>query len=97
MLLIAITNWRRKLGLICRLILFLVLIGLIVPQFLSFIIGGIANFQNQTEGKHPPALRVEQETPGDAEEQRSGQGDSFLKKLRQFYYGKEPDLKPGSH
>ncbi len=87
MLLITITDWRRKLGLIFRLILFLALIGLIIPQLLNFIAGGIADFKGGAEGKHPPALRVEREVPGDAGKPA---GDSFLEKLRRFYHGQGP-------
>ncbi len=92
MLLVAITNWRRKLGLIFRLILFLVLIGFIIPRFLNFITAEIADYKSQTEGGTPPALRVEKETPEANQAPGQVQDESFLEKLHQFYYGQEPNL-----
>jgi len=51
MLLITITNWKHKLLVSLKLFLFLLLIGLIIPQFLTFIAGEI----------QPPAIKVEHE------------------------------------
>ncbi len=58
MLLITVTNWKHKAGVFVRLILFLVLIGLIIPQFFSFISEYITSFKSLRDN-HPPALRVE--------------------------------------
>jgi len=40
MMLITITNWKRKAAVALKLLFFLLLIGLIIPQFLTFIAGG---------------------------------------------------------
>jgi hypothetical protein len=49
MLLITITNWKRKGAVVVKLLLFLLLIGLIIPQFLSYIAGEIGDIENQQD------------------------------------------------
>lgn len=80
MLLVTITNWKRKLSVILRLFLFLLLIGLIIPQFLTFIAGEMAGLKGRTEEFQPPAMRVEQD-------RQPAQETTFLELLWQFYYG----------
>lgn len=89
MLLITITNWRQKLGVILRLIFFLILIGLAIPQFLNFITGQLVNLRDHSEKVHPPALRVEKEGSGSGQKNTLFQDKdkSFIRKLEQFYYG----------
>jgi len=87
MLFIAITKWKEKCGLAIRLILFLVLIGLVIPLFLNFIAAEIADFKIRPEGRTPPALRVEKEEPG--VQKKHPLDELFLKKLRGFYHDQQ--------
>ncbi len=80
MLLITITNWKRKASVVFRLLLFLLLIGLIIPQFLSFIASGLADREDQSD-----LMRVEQKA-----EEKPSQDATLLEKIQQIYYGKEP-------
>lgn len=80
MLFVTIINWKRKLLVILKLFLFLLLIGLIIPQFLAFIADEMVDLKGQPEEIQPPAMRVEQE-------KQSVQETTFLEMLRQFYYG----------
>ncbi len=57
MLFIAITNWRRKLGALLRFALFLLLIGVVVPQLLNLLAARLAAPREQ--GAAPRGLRVE--------------------------------------
>lgn len=81
MVLITITDWKRKAVVVLKLLLFLLLIGLIIPQFFTFIAGGLADIDN---GK-PHYMRVEK---GNSE--RPVKDITLLERLQQFYYGKEP-------
>ena len=81
MMLITITNWKRKAAVALKLLFFLLLIGLIIPQFLTFIAGGLADI-NEDESHY---MRVEQGCIDKPVEE-----PTFLERLRQFYYGKEP-------
>jgi hypothetical protein len=86
MFLITVTDWRHKAGIIIRLLLFLLLIWLITPQFVSFISGYIASFKNELPGNQPPAQRVEQRAVQGEPEPAKDQG-AFLKMLQQYYSG----------
>lgn len=83
MLLVTITNWKRKLAVICRFLLFLLLIGLIIPQFLTYIAGELVDLKSRSDASRPPAMRVEREAVG----AKPAPEPTFLEKLRQFYYG----------
>lgn len=90
MLLITITEWKRKCGIILRLVVFLILIGLIIPQFLNFIAAQISSYRVRPEGGTPPGLRVEGDALDTLKEPTSGQLDeAFLIRLREFYHGRE--------
>lgn len=95
MLLITVTNWKRKAGVIVRLLLFLLLLGLITPQFFIFISGHIASFKNRQLENQPPALRVEQRVEIDKQPNQD-KGDLFLKSLQEYYFGKGKQVAPGS-
>jgi hypothetical protein len=84
-LLVTITNWKHKLGVLFRLFLFLLLIGLVIPQFLSLIAGELAELKGRSEITKPPAMRVEKEK---AEAEPSSEL-TILERLRQLYYGNE--------
>jgi hypothetical protein len=81
MMLITITNWKRKAAVVLKFLFFLLLIGLIIPQFLTFIAGGLADI-NDNESHY---MRVEK---GSIDKPR--EESNFLERLRQFYYGREP-------
>ena len=54
MLLITVTNWKHKAGVVIRLLLFLLLIWMITPQFFNFISGHIASFKDHLlQSQHP--------------------------------------------
>lgn len=84
MLLITITRWREKFGLVIRLILFLVLIGLILPRFLNYLAGAITDLKGSPDGKTPPGLRVEEGLPWARQEKSLDR--EFLEKLEGFYH-----------
>jgi len=81
MMLITITNWKRKAAVVLKFLFFLLLIGLIIPQFLTFIAGGLADI-NDNESHY---MRVKREVSTSLE-----RSPTFLERLRQFYYGREP-------
>lgn len=86
MFLITIINWKHKTGIMVRLLLFLLLIALITPQFFNFISGHIASFKSRSLENQPPAFRVEQRV--DVQQKSvQNQGDLFLKKLQEYYFG----------
>ncbi len=92
MYLIAVTNWRHKVGVIIRLLLFLFLIWMITPQFFNFI-SGVASFKNRLLQSQPSEMRVEQPLePKPA----YGQGDRFLQWLQGYYSGDTKQAAPGS-
>jgi hypothetical protein len=94
MLLIAVTNWRHKAGVIIRLLLFLALICLITPQFFNFISGHIASFKNRQPAEYSQDLRVQQ-PPVELEQQPApDQGDLLLKKLEDMYFGSGKQAPP---
>lgn len=80
-MLITITNWKRKAAVVLKLLFFLLLIGLIIPQFLTFIAGGLADI-NEDQSHY---MRVEKGITDKPIEE-----PTFLERLRQLYYGKEP-------
>lgn len=86
MFLIAVTNWKHKAGIVVRLLLFLLLIALITPQFFNFISGHIASFKGRHLENQPPAFRVEQRV-NVQQKSVQNQGDLFLKKLQEYYFG----------
>jgi hypothetical protein len=81
MFLITVTNWKYKAGVLLRLVLFLVLIGLVIPQLLNYVAAEISSLKSHPEGIQPPALRVEK-----PHSVKAGQ-DNFIEKLQQFYRG----------
>lgn len=85
MLLVTITNWKHKLGVVFRLFLFLLLIGLVIPQFLTFIAGELADLKGRSEITRPPAMRVEKEKA----EAKPSSELTILERLRRLYYGNE--------
>lgn len=87
MLLITITRWRDKLGLLLRLALFLALIGLVIPHCLNLIAERIAGYRSRGEEGQPPALRVEQRSGGYTQQHRYDEG--FLKSIQEFYHDRE--------
>ncbi|HHW39977.1 MAG TPA: hypothetical protein GXX19_02305 [Syntrophomonadaceae bacterium] len=89
MLFIAIMKWKEKCGLAIRLILFLVLLGLVIPKFLNYIAAEIADLKIRPEGRTPPALRVEKAEPGVQNKQPAD--ERFLEKLRIFYHDPQTD------
>ena len=95
MLLITVTNWRHKAGVIIRLLLFLLLIWLITPQFFNFISGHIASFKNRLPQSQPQEQRVEQRAvqvePKPVQDQ-----DAFLKMLQKYYSGNAKQAPPDS-
>jgi hypothetical protein len=78
MFLITVTDWKRKAGVCLRLLIFLVLIGLVVPQLLNFITGELAGSKSRPEGNQAPAIRVDN---------RSGSSPTLIDKLQQYYRG----------
>ncbi len=95
MFLITVTNWRHKAGVIVRLLLFLLLIVLITPQFLSLVFGSIASFKNRYRESQPPAVRAEHQA-GIQQQPGLNQGDLFLEKLQQYYFGTGKQAPPDS-
>ena len=93
MLLITVTNWKHKAGVVIRLLLFLLLIWMITPQFFNFISGHIASFKDHLLQSQPPEMRVEQPL-----EQKPGpdQGDRFMKWLQGYYSGNNKQAPPDS-
>ena len=85
MMLITITNWKHKMAVVAKLIFFLLLIGLLIPQFLSFVAGGLADVKDE-ESYY---MRVEQKAEQGAAE-KPAQDNTLLESLQQFYYGEEP-------
>ena len=85
MMLITITNWKHKMAVVAKLLFFLLLIGLLIPQLLSFVAGGLADVKD--EGSY--YMRVEQEAEQGAAE-KPAQDNTLLESLQQFYYGEEP-------
>lgn len=81
MMLITITNWKQKAVVVVKLLFFLLLIGLIIPQLLFFITGGLADVKDE-ESYY---MRVEQEAAD-----KPVQDTTILESLQQFYYGEEP-------
>jgi hypothetical protein len=77
------------------LLLFLLLIWLITPQFLSFISGYITSFKNGLPGNQPQSQKVEQQVVQGEPEPANDQG-AFLKMLQQYYYGNAKQAPPGS-
>jgi hypothetical protein len=90
MLLITVINWRHKVGVVIRLLLFLLLIWLITPQFFSFVSGHISSFKNRFLQSQPTEMRVEQ--PAKPAPEHS---DRFLKWL-QGYSGDAKQAPSGS-
>ncbi|HHW29452.1 MAG TPA: hypothetical protein GXX21_07850 [Syntrophomonadaceae bacterium] len=78
MLLITITNWKQKCAVILKLLFFLLLIGLIIPQFLSFIAAEIGDIDKKQD-----LMRVESSRKAQAEE------SPLMDQLQQLYSGKE--------
>ncbi len=85
MMLITITNWKHKAAVVIKLLVFLLLIGLIVPQFLFFIAGGLAD----TKDDNSNLMRVEKGTLDDSAEEIN-----FWERLSRFYFGGEPGSIP---
>ncbi len=94
MLLITVTDWRHKVGLLIRLLLFLVLVGLIVPQLYRLLYGHNASFKGYLQEDRSPGLRVEQKAAGPRPIPPRDQSAPFLQQLQQYYLGKS--LPPGS-
>jgi hypothetical protein len=84
MYLIAVTNWKHKIGVAIRLLLFLLLIWMITPQFLNFISGHIASFKSHLPQSQPSGIRVEQPIESSPVH---GRGDRFLQWLQGYYSG----------
>jgi hypothetical protein len=80
MMLITITNWKQKATVVVKLLFFLLLIGLLIPQLLIFITGGLADVKDEKSYY----MRVEQEAAD-----KPAQDNTFLESLQQFYYGEE--------
>jgi len=78
MLMITITNWKQKCALLLKLLFFLLLIGLIIPQFLSFIAAEIGDIDKQQD-----FMRVESSRKAQAKE------NSVVDQVQQIYNGKE--------
>jgi hypothetical protein len=93
MYLIAVTNWRHKVGVVIRLLLFLLLIWMITPQFFNFISGHIASFKNHLLQSQPLEMRLEQPL---GPKPVYGQGDQFLQWLQGYYSGDTKQAAPGS-
>jgi hypothetical protein len=93
MYLIAVTNWRHKVGVVIRLLLFLLLIWMVTPQFFNFISGHIASFKNHLLQSQPPEMRLEQPL---GPKPVYGQGDQFLQWLQGYYSGDTKQAAPGS-
>ncbi|MGB4504457.1 MAG: hypothetical protein WBI44_06145 [Syntrophaceticus sp.] len=81
MVLITITNWKHKASVVLKLLFFLLLIGLIIPQFLTFVAEGLADI-NDDQSHY---MRVETGSTDQPVEE-----PTFLERMRQLYYGKEP-------
>ncbi|MFY9140795.1 MAG: hypothetical protein WBJ83_06690 [Thermacetogeniaceae bacterium] len=78
MLMITITNWKQKCAVILKLLFFLLLIGLIIPQFLSFIAAEIGDIDKKQD-----LMKVENSRVLPAEE------SSLMNQLRQLYSDEE--------
>ena len=81
MLMITITNWKQKCAVILKLLFFLLLIGLIIPRFLSFIATEIGDIDQEQD-----LLRLESSRVVPAEE------SSLIDKVRQLYGGGEQPI-----
>jgi hypothetical protein len=94
MYLIAVTNWRHKVGVVIRLLLFLLLIWMITPQFFNFLSGHIASFKNHLLQSQPAEMRVERPLES---KPVHGQGDRFLQWLQGYYSGAGQKAAPNSN
>jgi hypothetical protein len=83
MFLITVTNWRRKAGVIVRLLLFLLLLWMITPQFFSFISKAMASFQKppQSQSLDQMVVQPTAKKPG------RHRDDQFLNWLQEYYLG----------
>jgi hypothetical protein len=93
MYLIAVTNWKHKVGVAIRLLLFLLLIWMITPQFFNFISGHIASFKNRLFPAQSWEIRVERSLE---HQPVHGQGDRFLQWLQGYYSGDSKQAAPDS-
>lgn len=80
MMLITITNWKQKAAVVVKLLFFLLLIGLLIPQLLFFIAGGLADVKDEDSYY----MRVEQEAAD-----KPLQDTTILESLQKFYYGEK--------
>ena len=86
MLLIAVTDWKAKVSVFVRLLLFLLLLWLVTPQFVAMVTGCISEMTRGRSVSSPPAVRVEQPVAPVKPETAKDQGE-FLKMLQQYYTG----------
>lgn len=94
MLLITVTNWKHKAGVIIRLLLFLALICLIIPQFFSFISGHVAGIKNRHPAGRPADLQVQQPAAEIEKQPAPDQGDLLLQKIEDLYFGSGKQAPP---
>lgn len=78
MLMITITNWKQKCAVLLKLLFFLLLIGLIIPQFLSFIAAEIGDIDKKQD-----YMRVESSREAQADE------NYLLEQVRQLHSNQE--------
>jgi hypothetical protein len=86
MFLIAVIDIKRKVGVLLRLLIFLAVIGLVIPKFLSFIAGEITSMRSRSERVEPRALRVQRDSSKSGSESTSA---NLFEKLQEFYQGKK--------
>lgn len=92
MLFIAITKWKDKCRFVLRLILFLLLLGLVIPKLLNYLAAEIAEYKIPPDERMPPALRVEKMVP-QARKKKQPMDQLFLEKLRIFYHETQAEQK----
>jgi hypothetical protein len=93
MYLIAVTDWKHKVGVAVRLLLFLLLIWMITPQFCNFISGHIASFKNHLLKDQSTEMRVERPLES---QPVHGHEDRFLQWLQGYYSGAGKQAAPDS-
>jgi hypothetical protein len=93
MYLIAITDWKHKVGVAVRLLLFLLLIWMITPQFFNFISGHLAGFTNHRPKAQSSEMRVERSLKSQPVHLHE---DRFLQWLQGYYAGAVKQA-PDSH
>jgi len=86
MIMVTITNIKRKAKNALRILMFLLILGLVVPAFFGLVSTYITSADAKFKEEHPTGqpMRVEKSTQK-AEKRDNSLLDSFVVKLRDFY------------